>query len=80
MVAPASNQTMQPTAMSHEAWFSSDSCPGPWLQLICVVHASEAGDNAGESPAGRIKLFATENRAIPRLRDAARRGGEWAAD
>ena len=26
-----------------------------------VVCASEAGANAGESPAGRIKLFTTEN-------------------
>lgn len=38
-----------------------------------VVYASEAGDNAGESPAGRIELFTTENRANCA---AVRRGGE----
>jgi hypothetical protein len=43
------------------------------MQLSFYVYASEAGDNAGESPVGRIKLFATENRANC---VAARRGGE----
>ena len=41
--------------------------------LTYFVYASEAGDNAGESPAGRIELFTTENRANC---VAVRRGGE----